>query len=710
MPTLIIAALFLSRTQADQKVSFEFPPTPLPKLLARLQPDAAHPYVCSGNVAQEMLAAKFTEVTFEEARRRLAETLRATWTTLPDGSMRLARTVAQNNAELNEGFDAHTKTIREELAKIKEPEPLTPDGVEALRIELHDLREKQVAGGVLDYTLYERIQSLSNLALSRLIDRVAKRLNPNFLARLPQFGSYPLVPSPVGTQLSTPEDIDTIIDLWRSEVRATPGLMGQGFQTEEGTPATSQELDRLVKNGMPFLWIQSMFGQMSVHVKIVGKVGTIPGQLSISRNIGTNMMSNSGLPVSAFGKSIAGAFIPSERTITFTKALAFSSQQQNGDVKASPIVRSAILGYQEEDPLAVATGDFWQQLGASKKSDYLVRVPDLSIFFISSLIGQAGTLASLYAQAETSGMIRSVEHPGYFALIPVDPEFNRRTHIPRPELAALVNRFEVNKVLDIDTLSDFIGKTNDDFLAIFGILLAASGAGAKPDMALISSMDGLRLYGRLPSSLRQAARQNGADLRLDSVEGPLKVACDAVVYRSFAGLRGSGEPPSTTDYAGFALPTDVDPLKLPAIQFPTGYPGGSILKIKLGLEPHLFQVTTNEKYTSPPMITEVEAAAASVAFARKFEEFGTPSPYGKTSFGYGNAEHLSMIFNFPTFGRIEKHLRISILDGSIKFGDISTLPPAIRKELETQIAKTMEIYKNMRPEDFLPKKPVKPPF
>ncbi len=200
--------------------------------------------------------------------------------------------------------------------------------------------------------------------------------------------------------------------------------------------------------------------------------------------------------------------------------------------------------------------------------------------------------------------VNSQESEGILTVWPGDPPTSRRNRIDRSMLAALVGERRKNLVVSLDSLAEFaMGNPEPSYL---------DGLGASYFAAQIPQLqggfmgggsgqwNGLRLYGRIPSGVRQQLR-SGQVLPISSLGGDLQplladgIFGQTVPITSIAEAGKMQEAMRKGDFdalftgsMGFANPGDQEPTNL----FPNGLPTQGVVKFQVTSEPYFFTTLT----------------------------------------------------------------------------------------------------------------------
>ncbi len=176
--TTLVLALALAQTKT---VTFSHPCANSAVVLEALGKELGVQMKPSGSVMKDFIIVRFDQVPVEEAMKRLADGINATWTQ-SNGVNYLTRTALQENNEKRDAKAAAAKLIQDWLDKRKVEGQITIEGATKL---IEDVLPtlKMNAGGNFDQQSYERQRELERGGpLSRYLTRILKEIGAQSLA------------------------------------------------------------------------------------------------------------------------------------------------------------------------------------------------------------------------------------------------------------------------------------------------------------------------------------------------------------------------------------------------------------------------------------------------------------------------------------------------------------------------------------------------
>jgi hypothetical protein len=685
MLTLVLATAF---TQS-KTVTFEHPCASSATVLEALGKQLGVQMKPSGSVMKDFIIVRFNEVPVEDAMKKLAESLNATWTQT-GGVNYLTRTGLQENNEKREAVGAATKLVQTWLDKRKVDGTVTLENSQKLIEDVLPLI-KSGRNGQFNEQAWQRQRELENGGpLARYLTRLLKEIGAATIADMEDDESVQYVENPSGTQRRLPSGEATKLftvetAIYKEALSRTGALERLG---EEGTMYSGlihPYMEGYYRNGeKTVLTVNKRRDYYSIQFSVAGG-GQINDSISVSQEATVN------LPEALTKQE--GSYEPTAVEKELGKAASIMFSGRGGQaVELSAESVAALSDPIANEPLTFF-GSKWLLDASKSLNRNVVGVLSDDMFLAGMFMASQNQLS--FAQFWTfmprmgTGYKIALDDK-WLTIYPSDPIGIRDRRIDREAWKRAISLGRPGGTASLEHLAAFAALSDDEM----GVMIASLPAAFMDHGISIDALqrDGnlhaLRLYGRLTAQQQKAARNGGIELLLSRLQQPALRAIDKMVNGRNASVEekrrtvGWGQPNVT-----YGSRDDRSPQSL----MPRGYPPASVVRFFVSKKDVIHQ-QRDENYGRSQGQSADEVGQMIVSQEVWPENFNYTRPF----FAVAPAEQLMIEMEFTNIGYVYHILQLDFAPKDMKYVALAQLPAETRAELDAAIKKYREMYKNVK--------------
>ncbi len=682
--TTLILAFALAQTKT---VTFSHPCASSAVVLEALGKELGVQMKPSGSVMKDFIIVRFDQVPVEEAMKRLADGINATWTQ-SNGVNYLTRTALQENNEKRDAKAAAAKLIQDWLDKRKVEGQVTIEGATKL---IEDVLPtlKANPGGNFDQQAYERQRELEKGGpLSRYLTRILKEIGAQSLSDIEEGERVQYVIDPTPKQRKLP-DGEAFKQFTIENEIYKEALMRTGARerlNSEGSMYSSlihPYMDYYGETKSTVLTVHRQRNMYSVRFEIVGHG-------SVQESIQPDREKPEGMPKELLEQK--GDYEPTqiERELGNVAKVIFGGRGDSVPVSAAAV--GVLSDPVTNEPLTVF-GSKWLIDSSKAMGKNLVGVMSddcylAGMFIVSQEKMGFGQFWTFLPQMGTGYNVKIEDK--WLTLYPKGPIEVRENRLDREEWKRAIARGAPGRQATLEELASFAALSDDEMSVMIATLPAVfMGHGISMDqLQRDGNMQALRLFGRLTALQQKATRNGGAEMLLSRLPvGPLR-AVDSLVNGQNAKIGqdraviGWGEP-----HQVYASGTDSDPLRL----LPRGYPPASVVRVYAMKKDVVHQQRGTGYGRSEGVLPDT--IAQQMAYAEVWPE---SYQYMLPLFAMSSAEQLFIEFEFTNVGFMYHRMQVDFLPKDTVFKPLKDLPAGVRGEIEAALKKYREQYKNIK--------------
>lgn len=685
MLTLILAGLIGVQTKT---VTFEHPCASSAVVLEALGKQLGVQMKPSGSVMKDFIIVRFHEVPVEDAMKKLADALNATWTQT-GGVNYLTRTGLQENNEKRDAVAAATKLVQSWLDKRKVEGQVTLENSQKLIEEVLPLISAPANGQFNEQAWTKQRELESGGPLARYLTRLLKEIGAPSIADIEEGERVQYVENPTGSQRKLPAGEAARLfavenAIYKEALSRTGALQRLGENGTMYSGLIHPYMDYYRQTPTTSLTIQRQRDFYSIQFEVVGG-GQTNDSISVSQEATVNVPE-------ALTKQ-EGAYEPTEIEKELGKAASIMFSGRGGD--AVPLSAEAVRALSDpvaQEPLSFF-GSKWLLDSSKALGRNVVGVLSDDLFLAGMFMSSQNQLGfgqfwSFLPRMGTGYKIELDEK--WLTLYPTDPIGIRDRRIDREAWKRAIALGRPGGTASLEHLAAFAALSDDEM----GVMIASLPAAFMDHGISINALqrDGnmaaLRLYGRLTPEQQKAARNGGVELLISRMSRPMLRAVDKIVNEREAKIDPQRQPlewapPRTYREYG----TEQDPLQL----LSRGYPPASVVRFIVMKRDTVLQ-QRDEGYGGGEGQTPREIAQM-IAAAEVWPESYT---YVRPFFAVVPAEQLLAEFAFTNVGFLYKRIQVDTVPKDLKYVPLAQLPAAVRAEIETELKKSREQYKNVK--------------
>jgi len=707
-----LALLFV--VPQSKPVTIEVKATSSQVVLQKLGEAMGVKMIPGGSVAQDYIAISFNETPSDKVMAHIAATVNAQWERSPDGTYILNRTLAQERAEEVAATERLKGLFRERMAKFNNPETFTSQKAE----ELIQAAGKQAERLSEDQYWTQAWKLNEQMPGQRFLRRAIMLIGLEELAALPQGKRISYSFNPTRRQRRLPASLRTAAEQYIQELRIQIAAVDKLALTNDGNgryvPLYQRPFDGHLE-GLSFKIVatRAEMGYTSIALTITNGRGHTESVQETFSPDGENPSAGAPPKPSPYADLAKGLAQP---LILDPKAVAISDEMRHmfggrpaGTLgpPASSNIREMLLNMETADPLAYFVDPPVRQLAAARSKDMVALLPDMAMFGLIFELGEKGkTLEAIFASPILGSVVAITEEDGCLRIRPQDPVYSRKTRMPRTAVVQLCRALSASDSIDLDTMADFVGGTDEDLQVQMSLAFIASGIEAAEGLmnSISSGVNILRLYGKLSRSDRQKVKNGGLILNLNAVGPGIAAAVDKMIFDTEAELTrdlpqhdGPANP-----YMRYSMASPPDeggrPFeKDPFVALGNGFPPGSQLRLRMSTPTHLFAKRSEQDRLLGSRAYSLSDLANQMAWEGTDEY--KRQPYRQPpidQFAMAQQMEIFADFDFRSAGFTQDVFVLPVISRATKFGPIDALPENIKNEFKKLLASAIENYKNVR--------------
>jgi hypothetical protein len=684
MTTLALAVALLPLQQ--KTITFSHPCASAAVVLDALGKELGVRMQPGGSVMQDFIIVRFEDVTVEEALKKIADALNATWTQ-QNGINVLTRTPAQVAKEDKDALDAATRQIQEWLDKRKVEGQVTLDSSRALIEEVLPLLKTDQ--NTFNQQQYERQRELESRGpLGRYLTRLLKEIGAASLAsgEEGQRIQYVEDPTPKQRQLPMGEALRLFTvenEIYREALNRSGALDRVGQEGTMYTMLIHPYQDRYSQETQTVLTIVRQRGFTSVRL-------SVPGFGEVWDSITPDREQPTGMPKELLEQP--GDYEPTalEKELGQAAKVIFEGRSEAAQISAEAV--AALRDPVAHEPLSVF-GSKWLLDSSKALGKNLVGVVSDDCFLAGMFISSQGQLG--YSQfwkflpQMGTGYVVGLDEK-WLTLYPKAPITTREARIDREQWRRAIARTAPGRQATLEDYAAFAALGDDEMSVMIATLPAIlMGHGIEFEaLQQGENLDVLRIYGRMTALQQKAARNGGTELLLSRMPQTMSGPVSKLVYAERAQIdkerRVLGWGDANTYYS---MGIENDPMRL----LPRGYPPASVMRVYVLRKDVVYQQAEarygREHGTTPEQI------AQQIAWSEVYPEY---NQHLRQMFALAPAEQLLIEFEFTNVGFMVHRMQVDYLARDAKFVALKDLPEGVRGEIETALKKAREEYKNVR--------------
>jgi hypothetical protein len=705
--------------QTDLKVTLTVPAQSVKSALDRLSAELHVPLAASPETAADVVCFRLKDVPFQEALKRIAEAVDASWQ--PAGSgYRLVRSSEQLRAEKTRETSADVERFRGEIqratAGLQNLAPWSSGTAERLAVAAESfLKSNDPQGGDIraSAAAYDLTQKTP---LGRVVKELAQAMDPRDLVDLPAF--YRTVWSSNPTSMQRPFSRDT----WQVVENFLKDQAEWNAAVERHGLSDAASLSRGYSTGRVFDWQNMSPHTVSTVLLSASKVtpsGSVMLEFAAYDKAGRRL-GQSQLSLSEFygeyaqnGKKTDGSASPPEQLISFgpdAKYLVASSSGHRAEADAWPKeLRDRVAAPEECDPLALFVSPALIHAAEMKGVNMVASLPDTSISVAA--MGNAADvrfdqLLGRLAYFQTSAELKD----GWLMVRPMRPSESRIHRADRAVLGKWLRGLASGTPVTLDEEASVALSLPDPRINLLphfmsGLFHQRPGGEPNPDL--------LRLYGMLTPEQRQ--RMTGSGLELGRLTNAELVFVNRLLYGPGTILQFKA--PSSEELKSGELPPKMalfnnGLLREATEALPSGIPTEGVLRLKLSSSQVAKGNMQGAREGHGQMLTP-----RSLAWQRFSQErtdlFPTATQPGRqvdlTNLQIGWQSNLTFTFAFTPMLSM-----VFGMDGSVgrdfETVTLDSLPDNFKKQFDDAYQGFVRMYANARPGELgIPQGLVLPP-
>jgi len=670
---LTTTAVLLALAQAPRRLTLSSPVAPAAVVLEQMGQAAGAKLKAEGSVLNDFVFVRFSGTPLETAMERVAKTLNATWTKLPDDSYVLKRTGAQEALD-NAPSPALLKSIAKGLDELHLA-PFGPKEIAEFTKNFGSNGEGSAPGRDIAPDVPMRsgrlaTRSLDLRPISRLAIRLAKSLGARELASLPSGDKVWYAANPTRWQRGLGPAHAEAVRLYLNE----EALYQRALQAAQG------EVWSNINPGAPV--------QVGVRVARTGQ--SLEFNVYVSQGSAALQDSES-LSINADGDTRSEKREATDDLTKLKDKVKLSPpvleyyDSTNTEVETPKFSSGAwmwqwmLLNPEGRDILDLSCSDVLNQTAEVLGKDMVALVPEgLAYSFIYGYEAPLQPLGDLWKSAESAidGVAVSTAD-GYVSIRPVEPGMSR-PRIDRKAMAAFATHRAQGPTRP-DGLASFMATlptptAYDTADSVLRFLVADSTDGMEPEQA-----DMVRFYAQMTPTQRQAAARGGWQARIDDLPGGMRRHIERVLFADDSVLRPASVPAVLDSHPEY---DDVELLTAHAsFCLGNGWPFGSAVRVTSVRKESIYvRQGSGGDFTTRPVNLETAAMEAdSASYAQEDSQL-------VTLFGVSWLTTMTMTLDFPGIGSCEVEFAFSELSPDTSFFPADRLPGPLGKALGEAIA------------------------
>ncbi|HWD38001.1 MAG TPA: hypothetical protein VG944_04080 [Fimbriimonas sp.] len=621
-------------------------------------------------MGREIVAARLTNVPSDQALRKVAETLNATWIQ-EDGTYRLTRTAAQLKTEQAAEEMRLARGYAETIAQRRKSLAALPPFDEQEAIRFADL-VKRAMDNASDPRSGDILQALQQQGPSgRTFGRILGSIDPHDLAGLPEQVKVVYSTDPTPTERQMPSGVTDIVEeflreqsLWAHEVQARhlESDIRSAFTYDLPMDVDSPNLNA----STPAKMLLTAFefrkdGPVNLELMLADGKGNIIGRSSDS--ISPTFLDPQPPKSSAGDKPVELPESLFQLISTFEKPSHLDNE-----------TRQKLLHPEQVEPLGLAAGPLLIQCANAAKENLVAVLSDANLTGGIRAGAKNLTVDAYLTQLSREG--NDIENDGAWLTVkPLNPGFTRDNRVDRAVLGEMVRARESERDLDVDQQAKYALALP---LPLDNSLPNQISAILRGEPTPLTDVSCLRFYGSLTQAQRESA-QSQEGLSVAILSEAQKNLLEPIVYGSFSDLRSRPGAPQVNGI--WRIPTEL---------LPDGIPNNSVVHLAQSSSDAVFNTKDNPFHRAMSEGAYSPGELASQIFAKNYPQKatwfkGTPLDPSQAIFKLGSVETYRLSIAFPKGHYVESEMKARKLAGGDPVA-LTGLPASFQNEVQNALA------------------------
>lgn len=677
-------ALTIAWAQAPPRVTVVTDCENAARVVARLAQSSGQRLEVGGSVKQDWLAIKFTDVSIEDAKARLAAALDAEWLLRSDGVFELTRSPEFLRRRAQERRQALAAQIRKAQAEMKIAPPVTSEEAEKLVREV--FRQGEFMTGE---NRYERISEFNNRTPSqRLADRLLVSLDAEWIANnadsdngcwLTLHGRGRIFSLPSSSRaliqeyLTEQQAVDIAVS--RSGLVRNPRAPVLGIYRSPGTTSVNDVrigVNVILSDSDVVLYLEMYTPQVLERMSDPES----EGDAEVLAYASLDFTDDS----TAFGEGDLGtdARLPISLDFDALMAPVYQLFEPAANAALPPRTAEIFRDLVTHDPLTILTQSAIRAEFERAPGDRIIVLPDMfEPFLVERDELKSLTSREMWTNILDASDLRQTEVLGTQVVRPAIDGFARTGRWPRQAMSDFFRR-AMSGVITIEDVASLIESGNDESMEL-AVLLPLWATDS--DLYAVSEFPDLtpyRLFAALNRNQRAAAQQAGVRLRISELSTETRKFLEALIVEPNEILdpitaRDEGQEPTPADYL-------FD--RGGAFLFAEGFPADGFLELRVNRVERFFV-----RYDGMVEAADLENLASMIVYREHITKAKKSEPW-KFEVARTQVEEVSFGLRFPQLQRqLEGTACLEIPITPRKYGPSTDLPADVRRRLDAAIAK-----------------------